>query len=446
MIAYGPGSARAQCTYTSVQAGDWNTASTWTCTGCGTCSTPSGTNIVIINHDVTMGSNITLSGDLTINSGGSLSHTGNRTLTFNGTTFNLHGTATLENMALGSASTLNIYGTLTLNRNHTNSGTIHVHGDFTVNGSYTNASGKTTHVYSTGHMEVSNGLSNNGATFINDGYVKVAGNLANNPGGILDGNGGTWDVGNNAINAAGGFIRGTLNFCDQTSYLSCLNSCSTPACSTNCAINNTPFNGANSGTMDSTGISICGVRLVIPLSTGNILLQGIRYADNARLAWQSSSSSPGIQAYIIQRSTNGQTFENLTTQSTTESTLQEHEFTDNQLPGGPVYYRVRQEHSDGSHLLSNTVVLLDGQPSITLFPVPASGYVRVRAQGLKGKSLDLEVYSAIGQKVIAMALPISEGTQSLDYNLPLSLPNGSYYLRLIADNGEVASRFVVSVK
>jgi hypothetical protein len=313
----------------------------------------------------------------------------------------------------------------------------------TISRSFTN--GNNTHVRSTGSLTVTGNMSNNGATFANDGFVSVGGNLTNNPGGVLMGNGGIWDVDNNAINSAGGTINGTLSFCDESVFQSCLttNSCVTLACSTNCANSSSPFNAAQSGTIDSTNISICGIRLQIPLNSDGLVLQGQRFADFATLSWQSTATPGLIIGFQLQRSvgSSGQ-FQPMQAIAPTAPASYE----DRALPQGDVYYRLLQLNADGSQTLSNTVVLLDGAPKVHLFPVPASQYVNVRATGLKGVDVTLQVYNTMGQQMLQVVLPLAPGTQSIDYRLPLALANGGYYLRLLGDHGTVANRFSVQLR
>lgn len=467
LFVLGAVQALAQCTYTSVAAGNWNTAATWTCLGGGcpnSCGVPGAASTIVVNHAVVQDVNLTLTGSLTINAGASLTPSGNRVMTFNGSTFTANGNFTVRDFNLGAGATYNGNATTTVTRNYetaatsitnvgagatfsvatntTNNGLLNINGTMSISGSFTNANN--THVHSTGILTVTGNMSNNGATFTNDGFVRVGGNLANNPGGVLTGNGGTWDVDKNAINSAGGFIGGTQSFCDESAFQTCItnNSCVTLACSTNCANIANPFNNAQSGTMDSTNISICGIRLQVPLSSDGLVLQGQRFADFATLSWQSSATPSLIVGYQLQRSVGGTgLFQPI--QAIAPTALASYE--DRALPQGDVYYRLLQLNADGSQTLSNTVVLLDGAPKVHLFPVPASQYVQVRATGLKGADVTLQVYNTMGQQMLEVVLPLAPGTQSIDFRLPLALANGSYYLRLLGDHGTVADRFTVQL-
>jgi hypothetical protein len=139
------GIAHAQCTYTSVSAGNWNTAATWTCAGggCpGVCGVPGAGSTIVVAHAVVQDVNLTLTGSLTINAGASLTPSGNRTMTFNGSTFTANGNFTVRDFNLGTGATYNGNATTTVTRNYVTAATsitnVGVNGTFTVATNTTN--------------------------------------------------------------------------------------------------------------------------------------------------------------------------------------------------------------------------------------------------------------------------------------------------------------------
>lgn len=217
-------------TCTSIANGDWNSGATWDCG-----LSPAAGDIIIINTNVTLNVNVTISGSLTVNTGHSLIGT-NRSVTISST-----GTAT-------------------------NNGTISIK-DLTNAGHFTNNGSVTT-----------TGAVDNTGIITNNGDITVGGNLRNNPGGTLNGTGGTFNVDINAINSAGGFISGSIDF--RSISMPCQD----------------PFNSASSGTIDwASGVMICGVTH-IPLAIEEVRV----WLDDNELKW--ISDCQGFGARVIKHS------------------------------------------------------------------------------------------------------------------------------------------------
>lgn len=511
---------QAQCTFTSNASGVWST-NIWTCSGCGatpcTGPPPASANIVILNgHTVSLQADITHSGTITVNAGGTLQNctggggcgSGAYGITMNGSTLTVNGTLDVDDLTLsagttttvGAAGTLwtdkflanngsmtvngtlnvgtafdtgagsttttngtstiggavtnngmyNAYGTTTIggNFNNTSTGQLHVYGDMSVAGGFAN-SPSLIHIYATGNLTIDGNVDNNGGILINDGYIYVGGNLRNNPGGTLTGSGGTWDVDINAINTAGGFIEGDLDFCDYDMFNACLvsNSCVTMACTLDCADAANPLNSA-SGTIDSTDVKSCGISLLYVLSADNpILLQGTLGAAGAELIWRTNYEA-NADVYKVLRSTNGVSYEQVAAVSAIGNMSQpvEYRLTDTGLPlGSTVYYRVIRSLLDGNQEHSNVVTMApDMTPSILLYPNPARGQVQVSLTGLAPGAVSLKVYNIMGGEVMNLGIEVPEGQSSISVPLSFNLASGHYYVRATATNGFAVDKLIVN--
>lgn len=154
-------------TYTSTAAGAWTTTTNWSPTA--PTGGPTGADVVIINHAMTRSgfSNAQWgsSSSITIKSGGSLTISGNTTLTGSGYKITIEAGGTLEitgTFIYNNQAVMNVYGVFKA-------------GAFTVDGSeFNNRAGATTTIASLT-------TSNNGTTkFYNTGVLNVSGDVTAN--------------------------------------------------------------------------------------------------------------------------------------------------------------------------------------------------------------------------------------------------------------------------
>ncbi|HKR06325.1 MAG TPA: hypothetical protein VJY62_16940 [Bacteroidia bacterium] len=155
--------------------GNWTAASTWSYTsGGGSCGcTPGSSDIVYINHNVSLNKDLTnssaIAGVLTIYSSASLVNSGSRDFEVkSGGNLDLRGTLTVYNVTFDNGSAVNVSstGNITIDgtfHNKNNSNNVVINGTVTVLGPFINGNGSV--ISGTGTVTVTNGPATN------DGYV-----------------------------------------------------------------------------------------------------------------------------------------------------------------------------------------------------------------------------------------------------------------------------------
>lgn len=429
------------------------TLTPWDMTVSGNITVNAGANLHVQQDLTTSGGAFVNSGTVTIDRNSTLggSYTNNGVATHNGAVitngtfsntndFFANGAFTANN-TFSNSDTLFVGGAFTNTVSGTNTGAMQVNGLF--DNSETAAPGQTTFI-NNGNVWANGGLTNNGGLFTNNDFIKVVGNLRNNPGGILNGSG-SWDVTINAINTAGGTITGGLDFCDYAFLRTCLAGCGTPACSTNCYINANPL-VSPSGTIDSTDLRICGVRLLAPLAADHLTLTATRSTDGkVDLRWYKGSEE-NIANYTLHRSTGGglyQTVYEQAQQFVTDKRVM-HYYADATAPAGQLSYRVVRTDIDGMQVQSNIVILNNSTgASLLLYPNPNKGQMQISMAGLQSGKLILEIYDIQGKMLQHEEHMIEDTATGISLPLELNQAPGQYILKVNNGKTLLVERIVV---
>jgi hypothetical protein len=199
---------------------------------------------------------------------------------------------------------------------------------------------------------------------------------------------------------------------------------------------------ANLSNMGTFSISASGVPLPITL----LNFKGERQGNNNVLIW-STASEQNNQGFEIQYSSDGTNFDKLSfvnskANNGNSSSILNYQYTDTRLLSGNAYYRLKQIDKDGKSSYSN-IILLKGDKinAITLtniYPNPAKNKLNVSLASPTNDKIILEIRDLTGKLVMRQASKIMSGNNNLSLEVA-SLPAGSYFIKVIDNNGSQTS-------
>ena len=175
--------------------------------------------------------------------------------------------------------------------------------------------------------------------------------------------------------------------------------------------------------------------------------------EHIRLAW--TANPDGLDAFIIERSTDGQRFDTIeraaptTLVSETTSDGTRYRYTDHQARGQVVYYRVRQAFSDGTDRRSGVLkVGLGGDATnevqlVGNFPNPFSESTTIAFEVRKRQAVQLSVWDLSGQRITEL---VNETKAPGYYELPFqasNLPSGTYFVRLQTSDQTASHKMIL---
>ncbi|MBH8559365.1 T9SS type A sorting domain-containing protein [Hymenobacter negativus] len=176
----------------------------------------------------------------------------------------------------------------------------------------------------------------------------------------------------------------------------------------------------------SNAVTVTFAPLPVELTAFTATLAG----PAVRLAW-ATASEKNSQAFIVERSLDGQSFAAIGTVAAAGSSTsaRAYELLDAKLPSGvaTLYYRLKQVDADGTFSYSpvRTVALTAAATGLALFPNPAQGGAVTLMGAQAGTAVT--VFDALGRPVLAAATDAA-GTAALA--LPAGLATGVYVVRV----------------
>lgn len=163
----------------------------------------------------------------------------------------------------------------------------------------------------------------------------------------------------------------------------------------------------------------------------------------ALLNWEVTASSTPDRFEVL-RSTDGNSFTNIGTVQGVDQKLK-YDFTDNNLPSGTTYYRLRMIDKDGDVKLSGVVAVTNGADGLFLAqmaPTVVIDRARIRVTSANRGNLQMVVTDMQGRIVKQQISGIDVGRQEIWLNLQ-SLASGAYQLTGYLDGKRSASiRFI----
>ncbi|MFB6273413.1 MAG: LamG-like jellyroll fold domain-containing protein [Salinibacter sp.] len=185
-------------------------------------------------------------------------------------------------------------------------------------------------------------------------------------------------------------------------------------------------------------------------------LRGLRAhtdGQSVTLRWMATAADEGT--FIVERSPNGRSFTKVEELSPLDSEPssgdpQEIVYTDSNVPGNVVYYRVRQVSSDTERTTRTIKIGLGADTSSTEtvnlignFPNPFRESTTIAYRVKKAQTLTLSVWNLAGKRVATLA----DGKHTPGYYertfTANNLPSGSFFVRLESARGVQSDRMVL---
>jgi len=165
-------------------------------------------------------------------------------------------------------------------------------------------------------------------------------------------------------------------------------------------------------------------------------------ADNASsiIKWSVATPTTDASEFEVEYSTDGINWQLLTTITITSQNQSNYQYTQENIPAGNIYYRVKEIDNGGAYTLSRVVLLNNEEGTkFVVFPNPANKTIQINAPyGITGNST-LELFDAIGRKLIDNIM--DGATTELNTS---QLPDGTYLLR-IENNENITTQKVLIV-
>lgn len=164
----------------------------------------------------------------------------------------------------------------------------------------------------------------------------------------------------------------------------------------------------------------------------------------ARLSWTITDNSTP-QRFEILRSTTGANFTQIGTVTGIDKKLT-YDFTDNALPTGTVYYRLRMIDIDGSGELTKIVAIMNGSKGVvitSMMPTLVTNRARLNISSSEKVNIQLVVTDIYGRTIKQQVNALTTGNQEIWMNLA-TLPVGTYQVTGYLQTGEKTStiRFI----
>jgi Secretion system C-terminal sorting domain len=190
--------------------------------------------------------------------------------------------------------------------------------------------------------------------------------------------------------------------------------------------------------------SISGSLLPVTLINWSAALAGL---DKVQLNWKTAAAI-NFNHFILQRSTDGNTFSNIQTiaAKTSNSTEENYNYTDKLSFTGVVYYRLAMVDKDGSTVYSTiAVVSMKSETNVKIYPTVVENgsiFIETGKTYTQGK---IELFDMNGRAVLNTNSNFSGTSQQVSLQ-PVNgsrLTAGSYIVRISANNEVLAKKIII---
>ena len=187
---------------------------------------------------------------------------------------------------------------------------------------------------------------------------------------------------------------------------------------------------------------VVGSNNTLPLKLG--AFNASRFLNTVKLAWNTNNEA-NIDAFGIEKSTNGQQFSPLASIKGRNAATASYSFTDNQPINGKNYYRLQIKEKDGLATYSKTVVVNFEPQSVTvekLYPTLTQNRVQLDIGASKSQLLEVLVLNNAGQMVLRQRHQASAGNSQISLSLG-TLSAAKYTVQVLAEGVPVFTSSVV---
>ncbi|MCR9173138.1 MAG: T9SS type A sorting domain-containing protein [bacterium] len=409
-------------TYTTLAAGDWsNTTNVWSLDGVTPCgcapSTITNSDQIIINHDITSNTNITLDNgsSLLIDANGSF--TSGSEIIFNNSTATINGDVTVNKFTVNSGSVVDLNNAIL-----TITARVEVYGTINIDGGYTLMTGGNVEVYTGGVLNLENGgkLDVQGGNITNSGNIDLcgtcctttSGNWRNNSDGTVSGSG--------AARSESGNMRNFGNWALTVAWCSAGTQQGMPGFE-NCFTANITCN-----------------LVVLPVEFGEI--SATVNGDNLiQIDWNTVSERDNDYFILLRREGTSWIEISEVQGAGSTSEAQYYSSLDPSASSGVHYYKVRQVDYNGEYSDSDPVSVELKTADLHVYPNPISANERVNISGIdKGATILLTTTSG----TVLEQFEAQDSSMSIDLNT-INLRDGIYLITVVNEGDKKTQKLVV---
>jgi hypothetical protein len=198
-----------------------------------------------------------------------------------------------------------------------------------------------------------------------------------------------------------------------------------------------PFNNC---TCDSTSR---GFFNVLPLQLINFTAQ--KTTNGTVIKWQIANDNVATK-YILQQSTNGSTFIDVTQIAYNQSGNYNYLHNLSGQLNTTNYYRLKIIDAAGSEQFSKTIKLanlIDGEIFATAQPIPFTNYLQVYIESYTSQKAQLSIINGIGSILFTTTATLQKGNNKVLLNQLANLPSANYWLKITTSLGQVKTIRVI---
>ena len=158
------------------------------------------------------------------------------------------------------------------------------------------------------------------------------------------------------------------------------------------------------------------------------------------IKWSVATPTVNANTFNVEYSSDGKNWSTLGQINITNTNQGNYEYKQANIPAGNIYYRIEEIDVNGYNTLSR-IVSLNGNNGggYSIFPNPADNYIQVTAPYNITGSSSLELFDAIGRKLIDNTMTSS--TAELNTS---GLPNGTYLLRIKNNENIITQKVLIA--
>lgn len=171
---------------------------------------------------------------------------------------------------------------------------------------------------------------------------------------------------------------------------------------------------------------------VLALST--LKFNAVLSKNNVYISWQTSNSI-NVSSYVIERSNDGRTFNDLDKINVNETNAGKSDFniTDNNPFNGFNYYRLKIVDDNGNVSYSEIKVVNISRNIVSIAPNPVHSVLQLQAQNVSNGICTIQISNSKGLVVLKKQITNQLSQLSTSINVSL-LANGLYFLKLAINN------------
>ncbi len=153
---------------------------------------------------------------------------------------------------------------------------------------------------------------------------------------------------------------------------------------------------------------------------------------SAMVKWVVAAPTVNSDKFEIEYSADGKNWNSIGTVNISNTNKGDYQFLHTNIPGGNLYYRIKEIDIDGVYVYSNIVFLHNkNKPGIFfVFPNPANNYITINSpDNVTGKT-KVVLYDVVGKQLISLIMAV--GSKQINTT---GFPNGAYVLKI--ENGGI---------